>query len=102
MRVVVSERAKRNRNQIAQYILRKFGKIAFLEFGDEYKKVKRVIADYPDSCPIDEDLSDANYKYHYTFINGLSKLVYRVVDDSYVFVADMWDVRREPPTEIKI
>lgn len=102
MRVVVSERAKQNRNRIALHILRKFGKIAFVEFGDEYKKVKRFIAVHPEGCPIDEDLSDANHKYHFTFINGLSKLVYRIVDDSYVFIADMWDVRREPPAEIKI
>lgn len=102
MRVVVSERAKRNRNQIAQHIMRKFGQIAFVAFGDEYKKVKRTIADYPESCPVDENLSDSTYTYRYTFINGLSKLLYRIVDDSYVFIVDMWDVRKEPPTEVKI
>lgn len=102
MRVVVSERAKRNRNQIAQHIMRKFGRIAFVEFCDEYHKVKRTIAAYPESCPVDENLSNSTYTYHYTFINGLSKLLYRIVDDSFVFIVDMWDVRREPPAEIKL
>jgi len=102
MRIVVSERAKRNRDKIAHYIMRQFGKITFMEFCEAYKNTKRTIANHPESCPIDYDLSDGNHEYRFTFINGLSKLVYRIVDDEYIFIVDMWDVRLEPPSMIKL
>ena len=38
MKVKISERAKYNRNKIADYILRKFGEKALLDFREEYKR----------------------------------------------------------------
>lgn len=101
MRIVVSERAKRSREKIAHYIMLQFGKITFMEFCEAYKQTKRTIANLPKSFPVDYDLSDGKYEYHFTFINGLSKMVYRIVDDEYIFIADMWDVRQEPPSMIQ-
>lgn len=54
MKVLVSERAQRNRNQIARYILRTFGEKTLLEFRDAYKKTKEYIAKYPTGCEVED------------------------------------------------
>lgn len=100
MIVRVSERAKYNRNQIVSYILRQFGEQAVLDFRKAYKETKRFLAEHPKSSPKEENLSTEKYSYHFTFINGLTKVVYRV-DGEVVYLVDMWDVRREPPQEIR-
>ena len=38
MKVIISERAKYNRDQIARYIFRKFGLKALLDFRKSYKE----------------------------------------------------------------
>jgi plasmid stabilization system protein ParE len=102
MKVVVSERAKRNRNQIAGYILRTFGEKTLLEFRDAYKKTKEYIAKYPTGCEVEENLSDKERTYRFTSINGLTKLVYRIDEDKeVVYIVDMWDVRKEPPISVE-
>ena len=102
MKVLVSERAQRNRNQIARYILRTFGEKTLLEFRDAYKKTKEYIAKYPTGCEVEDNLSDKERTYRYTSINGLTKLVYRVDEDNEViYIVDMWDVRKEPPISFK-
>ena len=36
----------------------------------------------------------------YIVVDGLSKMVYRVEDD-VIYIAAMWDCRREPETQAK-
>ena len=101
MKVIISERAKRNRNQIAGYILRTFGEKTLLEFRDAYKKTKEYIAKCPKGCEVEEHLSDEGRIYRFTSINSLTKLVYRVDEDKeVVYVVDMWDVRKNPPASV--
>ena len=102
MKVAVSERAKRNRNQIAGYILRTFGRKTLLEFRDAYKRTKEYIAQHPNGCEVEENLSAEKRIYRFTSINGLTKLVYRIDEDrEVVYVVDMWDVRKEPPMSVE-
>ena len=101
MKVVVSERAKYNREQIARYILRDFGERALLDFREAYKETKRYITLHPEGCQIEEHLSNEQYTYHFTNINGLSKLLYRI-DGEMIYIVDMWDVRQEPPTIVRL
>ena len=56
---------------------------------------------FPNSGTIDWDLSTGQTLYRFFIINDLSKMVYCVKDD-VIYVVDFWDVRREPPTEIKL
>lgn len=99
MKVKISERAKNSRNQIVSYILRTFGERAVLDFRKTYRDTKRFLAEHPESSPKEEHLSTDEFTYHFTYINGLTKLVYRV-DGEVVYIVDMWDVRKEPPTSI--
>ena len=101
MKVVVSERAKYNREQIARYILRDFGVKALLDFRKAYKETKQYIARHPEGCQEEEHLSNEQYKYHFTTINGLTKLLYRI-DGEMIYIVDMWDVRKEPPTIVRL
>ena len=101
MKVVVSERAKYNREQIARYILRDFGVKALLDFRKAYKETKQFIARHPEGCQEEVHLSNEQYKYHFTNINGLTKLLYRI-DGEMIYIVDMWDVRQEPPTIVRL
>lgn len=101
MRIVVSQRAKDNREQIARYILAKFGNKALLEFRDAYKDTKNYILQHPEGCEVEEHLSNELYTYHFTNINGLTKLLYRV-EGELIIIVDMWDVRKEPPKEVRL
>ena len=100
MKVIISERAKYNRDQIARYIFRKFGLKALLDFRKSYKETKRYIAQHPEGCEVEEHLSDEQYTYHFTNINGLTKLLYRI-DGETIFIVDMWDVRQELPSVVR-
>ena len=44
-------------------------------------------------------MSDEQYTYHFTNINGLTML-YRI-DGETIFIVDMWDVRQEPPSVVR-
>ena len=101
MKVVVSERAKFNREQIARYILANFGIKALLDFRVAYKETKKYIAQHPQGCEVEEHLSNEQYTYRFTNINGLTKLLYRV-DGELILIVDMWDVRQEPPTIVRL
>lgn len=100
MRIVVAERAKRNRNKIAAYILGMFGQQALLNFRDAYKQTKKVISNHPEGGEIEWNLSTENTKYRFKIINGLTKMIYRVAEDT-IYIVDMWDTRSEPPSKIR-
>ncbi len=101
MTVKVSERAKYNRNKIADYILRKFGEKALLDFRKEYIRTKRLLAEDPGIGSEELNLSNNEHKYLYTVINGLSIMLYRVDGDT-VYIVDMWDTRQQPPTIVRL
>lgn len=101
MKVKISERAKYNRNKIADYILCKFGKKALLDFREEYKRTKKLLAEDPGIGSEELNLSDDEHKYQYTVINGLSIMLYRVENET-VYIVDMWDTRQQPPTIVRL
>ena len=101
MKVKISERAKYNRNKIAEYILRKFGEKALLDFREEYKRTKKLLAEDPGIGSEELNLSDDEHKYQYTVINGLSIMLYRVENET-VYIVDMWDTRQQPPTIVRL
>ena len=101
MRIVDTLQAIEGRNSVVAYIARQFGAKAVRDFRKSYKEVRKVMRQFPNSGTIDWDLSTEQTLYRFFFINDLSKMVY-CVQDNVIYVVDFWDVRREPPTEIKI
>lgn len=101
MKVRISERAKYNRNKIADYIFRKFGEKALLNFCREYQRTKKLLAEDPGIGSEELNLSDDEHKYLFTVINGLSILLYRV-EGEIVYIVDMWDTRQQPPTVVRL
>ena len=101
MKVRVSERAKYNRNKVADYILREFGERTLSNFRQAYKDAKRFIAEHPNGGTDADYISDKRYKYQFTVINGLSIMLYRIEGD-IVYVVDFWDTRQQPPTIVRV
>jgi len=101
MKVRISERAKYNRNKIADYIFCKFGEKALLDFRREYQRTKKLLAEDPGIGSEELNLSDDEHKYLFTVINGLSILLYRV-EGEIVYIVDMWDTRQQPPTVVRL
>ena len=101
MKIVDTLQAIEGRNSVVAYIARQFGTMAVRDFRKSYKEIRKVMRQFPNSGTIDWDLSTEQTLYRFFFINDLSKMVY-CVKDNVIYVVDFWDVRREPPAEIKI
>ena len=54
-----------------------------------------MLKDYPNMGPLDDLFENRNIQYHSIVINGLSKMVYFVGDDT-IYIVAFWDTRREP------
>ena len=83
------------RKQVADYIRDNFGakhKILFLQ---EVRRITGMLKLTPNLGPIDPLFADRPIAYRSIIINGLSKMVYYVKEDT-IRIAAFWDVRREP------
>ena len=61
-------------------------------------KRKETICEYPNIGTIDPLFSDRTEVYRSVIIDGLSKMVYFIKEDT-IYIAAFWDCRQEP--EIK-
>ena len=98
MRVKWSERARRQRDEVANYIRRQFGAKRKYKFKQEIRETTNLLMRSPGIGQIDPLFEDRPQAYRSIIINGLNKLVYRVDDDTIHIVA-LWDTRKEPTGE---
>ena len=95
MRVEWTEHAKEQKKQIANYIRKRFGIRYATEFKHEVdQSVKRIML-HPNIGPLDPLFDDCPIAYRSIIINGLSKMVY-FIDDDTIYIVAFWDTRREP------
>lgn len=87
--------AKTSFRQIARYINMRFGRKARKNFMQEVKDMENSLKRSPNLGHIDSLFLGRPIAYRSIIINGLSKMVYYVKDDTIRIVA-FWDVRREP------
>ena len=92
--------AESERDKIADYIYDNFGFNAMKAFIQEIRKTTKRLRRFPDMAPKDPLFEDRNDIYRSVFINGLSKLVYRVDGDT-IYVVGFWDCRRDPIAQAK-
>ena len=87
--------AKASFRQIARYINSRFGRKTRQKFIQEVKDMEDNLKRTPNLGSIDPLFSDRPIAYRSVVINGLSKMVYYVKDDT-IRIAAFWDTRQEP------
>lgn len=95
MKVEWADNAKRQKNQVAYYIRRRFGINREKRFKQEVNQTIIMIMQHPNIGPIDPLFNDRPIAYRSVIINGLSKMVYSIGDDT-IYIVAFWDTRREP------
>lgn len=95
MKVEWTEHAKRQRDQIAEYIRQQFGVKRKTQFLQEVRRTTKTIRSSPGVGTIDSLYNDRPTTYRSVIINGLNKMVYRVDNDT-IYIVAFWDTRREP------
>ena len=95
MKSILSDLAKQQIREIAKYIRKEFGKQRRDEFMRDIRETRRLIEQNPNISPIEPLLADLSQTYHSYVMNSLNKIIYRI-DDTTIYIADFWDVRREP------
>ena len=94
MRVKWSERARRQRDEVANYIRQQFGAKRKYKFKQEIRETTDLLKRSPNIGQIDPLFSDRAMTYRSVIINGLNKLVY-FVDDDTIYIAGFWDTRMD-------
>ena len=94
MRVKWSERARRQRDEVANYIRQHFGAKRKYKFKQEIRETTDLLKRSPNIGQIDPLFSDRAMTYRSVIINGLNMLVY-FVDDDTIYIAGFWDTRMD-------
>lgn len=95
MRIHWEDKAEWNLHQIEDYIFERFGPDSLEKFMDRVDQSVETILRYPNIGPVEPLLADLPKTYHSVVVGNLSKIVYRV-EDEVIYIADIWDCRREP------
>ena len=95
MRVIWDPQAKEARQQIADYIRRRFSTKRKIRYLQEVREMTKMLKRHPGIGLIDPLYADRSKTYRSVIINGLSKMVYFVEDD-IIYIAAFWDCRQEP------
>ena len=98
MRYEWTDFAKEGRDQIADYIYERFGERRSMKFLDDVNEAVGMIMRHPNIGTIDPLFADRTITYRSVVVDGLSKMVYRVEAD-VIYIAAMWDCRREPQVQ---
>lgn len=97
MRVEWEYMAERNRDQIGDYIFEQFGYNALEHFYEEVNRSVNLLIQHPNLGSIEPLLADLPRSYRSLVVDKLSKLVYRIDEDT-IYIVDFWDCRRDPQT----
>ncbi len=95
MKIIWQSPAKTGRRQVAAYIRRRFGIERVKQFRQEVDQTVQRIMCHPNIGSIDPLFDDRPKTYRSIIINGLSKMVY-FIDDETIHIVAFWDTRREP------
>jgi len=98
MKVIWQTRAKEGRRRVAAYIRREFGLNSMELFRQKVDQTVRMLIQSPNIGSIDPLYADRPFAYRSVIINGLSKLVYRLDDDT-IRIVGFWDCRQEPQSQ---
>ena len=98
MKVTWHPEATKGRRQIVSYIRRRFGIKYVKDFRQEVDQTVKLLSCSPNIGSIDPLFSNRSKTYRSLIINGLSKMVYFVENDT-IYIAAFWDTRMEPQAQ---
>ena len=98
MNVIWDPRATRGKQDVANYIRRRFGDDRRDVFLLHVRETTQMLKSHPNLGPVEPLLADRPTTYRSVVIDGLSKLVYFIEDD-VIYIAAFWDTRREPKNQ---
>ena len=101
MRVIWQTPAKKGRDNVADYIRDYFGAKHKIRFLQEVRRITRMLKRSPNVGSIDPLFADRSVAYRSIIINGLSKLVYRIDNDT-IYIVAFWDTRCEPEAQAEL
>ena len=101
MRVIWSDHALAQRKQVADYIRDYFGAKHKIRFLQEVRRTTKMLSRSANVGSIDPLFADRLVAYRSIIINGLSKMVYYVKDDT-IRIAGFWDTRCEPEAQAEL
>ena len=87
-------------SKIADYIFDEFGFIALQEYEEQTLQWEAAISNNPSIGAIEPLLQNRARSYRYVIIRHQTKLVY-FVDNDTIVIANVWDTRREPKSQVK-
>jgi plasmid stabilization system protein ParE len=95
MKIKWYSEAQLNLDQTEDYIFNSFGPDSLVDFVDKVDQSVDTILHYPNIGSVEPLLADRALTYRSLVVGKLSKIVYRVDDDT-IHIVDFWDCRREP------
>lgn len=98
MRVLWQTRARNSFQEIANYVKCQFGMKSRREYVEKVHQQEKLLRKSPYIGSIDPLFADRAATYRSVIIKGLSKMVYRVEENTIHIVA-FWDTRREPKAQ---
>ena len=93
-RINWSKRAERHYGKIIEYLADEFGRAHAKQYIREVYSEVEQLKNFPDLGQEEPLLEGARYKFHRLVIGDLTKVIYRVTEDS-IEIADVWDVRQD-------
>jgi len=97
MRVEWSPIAEESWREIASYVYGRFGSIALLDFSELTDSWIDTLSKNPHIAKEEPLLQNREKQYQSIPIHKLCKLVF-YVEDEVIYIADVWDTRRNPAT----
>lgn len=98
MKVVWYTKAEKTWRETLQYIYSEYGYHSAVHFRKETNVVVKQIRDFPNSAPIEDMLKNSEFEFRSVAFGEHNKLIYYIAKDA-IYVADIWDTRREPKNQ---
>ena len=94
MRVIWTERARMQRDEVANYIRQQFGAKRKYQFKQEVRNTTNLLKRSPNIGKIEPLFEYRPQTYRSIIINGLNKLIYRIDGDT-IYIVGFWDTRMD-------
>ena len=99
MRIIWTDSAQQSQDAAADYIFEEFGAISLNEFYNNLDETEESLLTFPEIGKVEPLLQDRSKLYRSIVATKYNKIIY-FVDGDTIYIADLWDTRREPDTLI--
>ena len=97
MNVIWNKNAEHQWQQIAYYILRRFGKRSAIKFANDTKAWQAKLSEFPYIGIVEPSIQGRKHEYRSFIVHKRCKVVYYVLPkQETIRVAALWDPRRDP------